>query len=70
MKKLDVEFNIITGIETITERDETKAEAAERVAHEIALIDDAKAETDRATAKAALLARLGITPDEAKLLLG
>jgi len=70
MKKLDAEFNIITGVETITERDETEAEAAERVAHEKALLDYAEAEAIRAADKAALLAKLGITEDEARLLLG
>jgi hypothetical protein len=32
--------------------------------------DDAQAQTDKAASKAALLARLGITADEAALLLG
>jgi hypothetical protein len=69
MKIIEKEFNIQTGEETITERDET---AAEKKAREKAKADNlvfqAEAEA-RATQKAALLNRLGITEDEAKLLL-
>ena len=50
MKIIEKEFNIQTGEETITEREETAAEA-------------------KATAKAELLAKLGITAEEAALLL-
>ena len=70
MKITEKDFNIQTGIETITERDETAAETKERLEHakEIAA---AQAITDAAaTQKAELLARLGITADEAKLLIG
>ena len=70
MKLTEKDFNIITGEETITEREETTAETKVRLA-------DAKEAADRqviteaaATQKAALLARLGITADEAKLLIG
>jgi len=69
MKIIEKNFDITTGEETITERDETAAETKVRLA-------DAKEAADRqaitaatATQKAALLARLGITADEAKLLL-
>jgi hypothetical protein len=69
MKIIEKEFNAITGETTITERDETAAETKARLdrAEEIAA-EEAKAE-ERATQKAALLDRLGITEDEAKLLL-
>jgi hypothetical protein len=69
MKITEKEFNVITGEEIITERDETPAEKQERetqLAVGIALKAEAEA---RATAKAALLAQLGITEEQAKLLL-
>lgn len=69
MKIIEKEFNAITGEETVTERDETAAETKERLdrAKEIAAAQTT-AET-KAEEKAALLAKLGITDDEAKLLL-
>ena len=69
MKITEKEFNVITGEETITERDETAAEkkARETMAKEIAA---QQAETEaKATAKATLLTKLGITAEEAVLLL-
>jgi len=70
MKITEKEFNVQTGKETFTERDESTAETKERLdlAKEIAA-EQAEAEA-AATAKSALLTRLGITADEAKLLLG
>jgi hypothetical protein len=69
MKIIEKEFNALTGKETITEREETATEKAERIAFD-AELDERKAEAEaRATQKAALLDRLGITEDEAKLLL-
>jgi hypothetical protein len=70
MKIIEKNFNIQTGEETITERDETAAEKKEReafIAKQAELTAEAKA---KATQKAALLERLGITEAEAKLLLG
>ena len=69
MKITEKEVNAITGEETITERDATAAEIAER-AKIIAKTeaDLAQAEAD-AIAKAALFAKLGITAHEAALLL-
>jgi hypothetical protein len=69
MKITEKEFNIITGEETITERDLTPEEEAFRLerAAELATAQ-AKAET-QATEKTALLTRLGITAEEATLLL-
>jgi hypothetical protein len=70
MKITEKEFNAVTGETTITERDET---AAEKKAREKAEADNlvlqAEAEA-KATQKAALLERLGITEEEARLLLG
>jgi len=67
-----IEVNCETG--EVTERELTADELAQRE------VDKAKAESDRvaqeaeatqkAAEKAALLAKLGITADEAKLLLG
>jgi hypothetical protein len=69
MKIIEKEFNVITGEETITERDETAAETKERLDRAKA-ITAAQAEAEvKASEKAALLAKLGITEDEAKLLL-
>jgi hypothetical protein len=70
MKIIEKEFNVITGEETITERDETAAEVKARLDREaeIAALTAAQAET--AAARQALLARLGITAEEAQLLLG
>jgi len=69
MKIREKEFNVITGEETITEREETVQEVVEREAAE-AKFAAAQAETEaKATAKAALLEKLGITAEEAVLLL-
>jgi hypothetical protein len=70
MKIIEKEYNVVTGVETITERDETSQEEASRLerAAELATAQ-AEAET-KATAKAALLDKLGITAQEAQLLLG
>ena len=69
MKIKEKRFDLVTGQETLTERDETAAETKERLDHarEVAA---AQAEAEaKATEKAALLGKLGITDDEAKLLL-
>jgi len=70
MKIKEKNFDIITGEETITERDETAAETKARLdnAKEIAAAQ-AEAEAN-ATARAAILDRLGLTADEAALILG
>jgi hypothetical protein len=67
-----IEVNCETG--EVLEIELTDAEVAE-LAYQAELAADAKAEEDRiagdkAEAKAALLERLGITADEAALLLG
>jgi hypothetical protein len=70
MKITEKEINLITGEETITEREETPAEEKERLA-DLAAEAAFQAESEnKATAKAALLDKLGISEDEAKLLLG
>ena len=67
-----IDVNCTTG--EVLEIELTDAEVAE-LAYQAELAADQKAEDDRiaaerATAKAALLERLGITADEAALLLG
>ena len=63
-------FDIQTGEETITERDETAAEKKAREAREKETVAElAKAEA-QATAKAAILDRIGLTADELKTILG
>lgn len=66
---IEKEFNAATGKETITEREETTAEVQARLdrAAEFA-IEQAEAAV-KADAKTALLERLGITAEEAALLL-
>lgn len=69
MKIIEKEFNIQTGEETITEREETAAETKARTDAEAQRLA-AQAEADaKATAKAALLERIGLTAEEAALLL-
>ena len=62
------EANILTG-ETIL-RDMNADELAQYKADQVQSKADAQAAADKATARAALLDRLGITSDEAALLLG
>jgi hypothetical protein len=70
MKKIEKEFNALTGEETITEREETVAEKKEReatIAKQAELA--AEAET-QAAQRQVILDKLGLTADEARLLLG
>jgi hypothetical protein len=70
MKITEKEFNVLTGQETMSERDETAVEKKERelfIAKQAELAAEAAA---KETARQALLTRLGITAEEAQLLLG
>jgi hypothetical protein len=67
MKPQIKEYNCETGIETI--RDATDAEIAEIQNRELEEANRKAEAQAKAQAKAALLSRLGITADEAKLLL-
>jgi hypothetical protein len=70
MKIIEKDFNVLTGEETITERDETAAEAKERLERAKEL-EALQAEADaKAAARQSVLDRLGITAEEAALLLG
>jgi hypothetical protein len=69
MKITEIDYNIQTGEETVIEREETAAEKKARETTEqknAAALAQAEA---KATAKAALLSKLGITAEEARLLL-
>jgi len=69
MKIIEKDFNVVTGEENITEREESAFEKSER---ELFQLNKAQSEAEtkiKATAKAALLAKLGITAEEATLLL-
>jgi hypothetical protein len=70
MKIIEKEFNLITGEETIYERDETPDETKQRTDLAKASKEVAELAAQKATDRAALLAQLGITEEQAKLLLG
>jgi hypothetical protein len=69
MKITEKDFNAITGEETITERDETAAETKARLDYEKQIAEAQTATETKTNEKAALLSKLGITEDEARLLL-
>ena len=70
MKIIEKTFDVATGEETITERNESAAEKKEREAR-AALISEKQAEAEaKATARQVIADRLGLTSDELKLLLG
>jgi hypothetical protein len=70
MKITEKEFNVQTGETTITERDETATETQVRLERETAQATaQAEAEAKAAT-RQAILTRLGITEEEARILLG
>jgi len=69
MKLIHKTVNAITGEETFVEVEET---AAEKKAREASVAEQVKRQAEaeaQATAKAALLSKLGITAEEAALLL-
>ena len=69
MKITEKEFNAITGEETITEREETSSEKKVREKAEEKFKELQAAEADRASKRQAILDRLGLTSEEAALLL-
>jgi hypothetical protein len=70
MKITEKEFNALTGETTITERDETTQEQIAREAAEAEqLVRQAEAATKEAQ-RQVILDRLGLTSEEAKILLG
>ena len=70
MKIVEKEFNALTGETTFTERDETAQEVAKREAFEAKLATQQAEAEAKATARQAVLDRLGLTAEEAQLLLG
>jgi hypothetical protein len=69
MKKTEKIFNVQTGEETIIERDETSSEKSIRENWEKEIAKEDVISQTNVKAKSALLAKLGITAEEAKLLL-
>ena len=70
MKIIEKNYNVQTGEEIVTERDETAQEQAERESlQEAAKAKHVEAEA-KALARQGILDRLGLTGDELKLLLG
>ena len=66
---MTLQIRIVDG-ETITDRDMNEAELAIYAASEAQAQAEAQAELDKASARQIVLDRLGITADEAALLLG
>ena len=69
MKIVEKEIKLDTNEEIITEREATAEELAQLKAHKEMQAEREGAEATKAAEKAALLERLGINEDEAKLLL-
>lgn len=70
MKITVKEFNVITGEETITERDLTPSEKKEREAFEKEVAARQAEAEAKAAARQAIADRLGLTADELQVLLG
>lgn len=70
MKIIEKEFNTLTGEETFVEREETKEETKARLDAQKAANAYAEAKAEADAQKAAILARLGLTEDELKTILG
>ena len=70
MKIIEKEYNVITGETTITERDETAQEKAKREALEAEFATRQAEAVAKTAARQTILDRLGITEEEARLLLG
>jgi hypothetical protein len=69
MKITEKIVDITTGEETITERDETIEEEKTRLEKAAQLASQQEAEASKAAEKQAILDQLGITAEQAKLLL-
>lgn len=69
MKKIEKEFNVITNMETITEREETLEEKKIREKAETDLKTKEAEDEARAIQRQVILDRLGLTSEEAALLL-
>ena len=69
MKMTHKEINIITGVETISEVEETEQDKLIRLQFEAEKVAELEKVKEIEINKSALYAKLGITADEAKLLL-
>lgn len=69
MKIIEKEFNAITGEEIVIERDETAEERAERLEREAEIAKLQMESQAKATARQAVLSKLGLTAEEAAALL-
>lgn len=70
MKITEKIFDVSTNEETIIEREETAEEKTKREAREKEIAQAEAEEDAKAAARQALLNKLGITEEEARLLLG
>lgn len=70
MKIIEKEFNVITGQEIFTEREETVEEKAHREVSETEQAIKAAEAQVKAAQRKEILDRLGLTEEEARLLLG
>ena len=70
MKITEKIFDAQTGEETIVEREETAQEVAEREAFETKLATQQAQANSKAAQRRAILEHLGITEEEARILLG
>jgi len=70
MKIVEYNYDIQTAKDTVIERDATAQEQAEREAFKAAAQASAAEATAKAAQRQALLTRLGITEEEARILLG
>jgi hypothetical protein len=70
MKIIEKEFNALTGQETIIEREETQEEQSIRLQYEAQFEAEKIEAASRAEARQVILDRLGITAEEAAILLG
>jgi phosphopantetheinyl transferase (holo-ACP synthase) len=69
MKTTEKIFDIQTGETTIVERDLTAEEIAKMEAAEAEVAQIAQLEAEKEAARQAVLAKLGLTPEEAQALL-
>jgi hypothetical protein len=70
MKIVEYNYDVQTGQDTVIERDATAQEQAEREAFKAAAQASAAEATAKAAQRQAILNRLGITEEEARILLG
>ena len=70
MKITEKIFDITTGEETFSEREETKAEEQKRLAKEAEIAAWLAEQEKRSIDRAALLVKLNMTAEEAQLLIG